>query len=468
MTDVRASTQARWLAVTSVAVGTFTIVTSEMLPVGLLTSIASDLRVSDGTAGLMMTAPGLVAAVAAPLLAVTTRRVDRRVTLLGLMALLAVANLAGAFAQSHVVMMAARVLTGVSIGGFWAFAAGLAPRLVPGRSVGRATSIILSGVSVAAVLGVPAATFVSSFAGWRSAFIAMGAVALVLLAVLAATLPPLPGDPPPSEDGPAAPVRPRNDRAPAQDALTTAQSHPADRNALQDTQSPLAGQDVRTAAQSLPGGQDTRTAAQSLPGGQDTPAPARDAAGARRPDARPAWLSRPLKLVLVLTVLLVSGHFAAYTYVRPFMEQISHAGPALISTALLVYGAAGVAGNFASGALAARSPRPVLIALAALMALATAALPVIGLPLAVLVVWGLGYGGVGVALQLWIMREGGGELGTALFVSAFNVSIAIGAFAGGRVVDGVSITAVMWLAAGLAALGAVVAGIWGRSRTTGS
>ncbi|MEO3887614.1 MFS transporter [Nonomuraea sp. B5E05] len=414
LTDVRASTQARWLAVTSVAVGTFTIVTSEMLPVGLLTAIAADLRVSDGTAGLMMTAPGLVAAVAAPLLAVATRRVDRRVTLLGLMALLAVANLAGALAQSHVVMMAARVLTGVSIGGFWAFAAGLAPRLVPGRSVGRATSIILSGVSVASVLGVPAATFVSSFAGWRSAFIAMGVVALVLLAVLAATLPPLPGDPPP------APTRPRNDRESAQNGST----------------------------------------------------PARDAAGGteatHRAGRRPAWLSRPLRLVLVLTVLLVSGHFAAYTYVRPFLEQVSHAGPALISTALLVYGAAGVAGNFASGALAARNPRPVLIALAALMALATAALPVIELPLAVLVVWGLGYGGVGVALQLWIMREGGGELGTALFVSAFNVSIALGAFAGGRVVDGVSISAVMGLAAGLAALGAVVAGIWGRSRTTGS
>ncbi|TDD26448.1 MFS transporter [Nonomuraea diastatica] len=433
LTDAHASTQARWLAVTSVAVGTFTIVTSEMLPVGLLTSIASDLRVSDGTAGLMMTAPGLVAAVAAPLLAVTTRRVDRRVTLLGLMALLAVANLAGALSQSHAVMMAARVLTGVSIGGFWAFAAGLAPRLVPGRSVGRATSIILSGVSVASVLGVPAATFVSSFAGWRSAFIAMGAVALVLLAVLAATLPPLPGDPPPAEDGPTAPARPRHERTPAQDTLTTAQ------NALQSPQSPP----------------DDRNALQGTEPGA-------------RPGTRPAWLSRPLRLVLVLTVLIVSGHFAAYTYVRPFMEQVSHAGPALISTALLVYGAAGVAGNFASGALAARNPRPVLIALAALMALATAALPVIGLPLAVLVVWGLGYGGVGVALQLWIMREGGGELGTALFVSAFNVSIALGAFAGGRVVDGVSIIAVMWLAAGLTALGAVVAGIWGRSRTTGS
>ncbi|WP_336206039.1 MFS transporter [Nonomuraea sp. LPB2021202275-12-8] len=392
LTDVNGlstGARARWLAVTSVAVGTFTIVTSEMLPVGLLTSIASDLGVSDGTAGLMMSAPGLVAAVSAPVLAITTRRLDRRLTLLALMALLAVANLAGAFAPNYPVMLAARVLTGVSIGGFWAFAAGLGVRLVPERSVGRATSIILAGVSVASVLGVPAATFISSFAGWRSAFVAMGVVALALLALLAATLPPMPGEPPATASAPV-------------------------------------------------------------------------------PDRRLAWLSRPLKVVLALTVLTVSGHFAAYTYLRPFLEQVSHAGPALISTALLLYGAAGVAGNFAAGARAADNPRKVLITLVALMTLSMASLPLIGLPLALLVVWGLGYGGVGVTLQLWIMRSGGGEMGTALFVSAFNLSIALGALVGGRVVDGVSTSAVMWLGAALALVSVAVAGIWGRSRTTGS
>ncbi|ACZ83873.1 major facilitator transporter [Streptosporangium roseum DSM 43021] len=393
MTDVSAASRARWLAVSSVAVGTFTIVTSEMLPVGLLTSIAATLGVSEGTAGLMMSAPGLVAAVSAPVLAITTRRLDRRVMLLGLMALLAVANLAGAFAPNYPVMLAARVLTGVSIGGFWAFAAGLGPRLVPEASVGRATSIILAGVSVASVLGVPAATFISSFAGWRTAFIAMGVLALVLLALLATTLPPLPGE----------------SRARASEPLP----HEAPAHASQ---------------------------------------------------GRLTWLSGPLKVVLVLTVLIVSGHFAAYTYVRPFLEQVSHAGPAFVGTALLLYGAAGVAGNFVAGAWAARNPKPVLVTLAVLMALSMAALPLIGLPLILLVVWGLGYGGVGVTLQLWIMRSGGGEMGTALFVGAFNVSIALGSFAGGRIVDSVSISAVMWVGAALAVVSAGAAGISGRSR----
>lgn len=388
-TDVSGAVRARWLAVTSVAMGTFTIVSSEMLPVGLLTSIASDLGVSTGTAGLTMSLTGLVAAVAAPVLALAARAIDRRTILLGLMAVLAVADLAGALAQNHLVMLAARVLTGVSIGGFWAFAAGLGTRLVPERSVGRATSIILSGVSVASVLGVPAATFVSSFAGWRTAFAAAGVLAFGLLVLLAVTLPPL---------------RP--------------------------------------------------------------PAGSSDAAAREK---RLSWLSGPLNVVLLLTALTVSGHFAAYTYVRPFLEQVSLAGAAFIGAALLLYGAAGVAGNFAAGARAARNPRATLIVLTGLMTLSMAALALTALPpLVALVAWGLGYGGVGVTLQLWIMREGGGELGTALFVGSFNVSIALGSFAGGRIADGLPISAVMWAGAGLTLVSAIVAGIWGRSRTSGS
>ncbi|MEV0615533.1 MFS transporter [Nonomuraea sp. NPDC050404] len=435
---VSSDLRARWLAVTSVAVGTFTVVTSEMLPVGLLTSMAGELGVSAGTAGLAMSAPGLVAAVSAPLLAVTARRLDRRVILLSLMALLAVANLAAALAPNHPVMLAARVLTGVSIGGFWAFAAGLGTRLVPERSVGRATSIILGGVSVASVLGVPAATFVSSFAGWRSAFAAAGVLALALLVLLATTLPPLKPQPEPASDleppaEPASGLKP-----PAGPALD-----------LKPPIEPASGLEPPI-----------EPASPQKPPTVPLPSP--------MPEKGSSWLSGPLKAVLVLTVLTISGHFAAYTYVRPFMEQITHAGPALVSTALLLYGAAGVAGNFAAGARAARNPSATLIVLVTLMAAAMAGLVLIGLPpLVALLVWGLGYGGVGVTLQLWIMRSGGGEMGTALFVGAFNVSIALGSFAGGRIADGVSVSAVMWVGAGLAVLSGVVAGIAGRSAQRG-
>ncbi|WP_336207277.1 hypothetical protein [Nonomuraea sp. LPB2021202275-12-8] len=70
-----------WLAVVSLMAGIFSIVTAEILPIGLLTSIGSSFAISDGAAGLMMTVPGLLAAIAAPTVTVATRRLDRRTML---------------------------------------------------------------------------------------------------------------------------------------------------------------------------------------------------------------------------------------------------------------------------------------------------------------------------------------------------------------------------------------------------
>src|SRR5689334_1317969 len=82
----------RWGAVAAVTLGIFALMTSELLPVGLLTPIGADLGVSDGTAGLMLTVPGLVAAVSAPLVAVLAGGVDRRLLLAGLIGLMAAAT----------------------------------------------------------------------------------------------------------------------------------------------------------------------------------------------------------------------------------------------------------------------------------------------------------------------------------------------------------------------------------------
>lgn len=382
--------RAAWLAVTTVAVGTFTVVTSEMLPVGLLTSIGTELEVSEGAAGLTMTAPGLVAAVSAPLLTVGARRLDRRTVLCGLMALLAAANLLAAVAPVHPVLLGARVLTGVSIGGFWAFALAMAARLVPGPLVGRATAVIASGIAVASVLGVPAGTLVSTSAGWRAAFVAVALLAAVTCVALARLLPPLPAE--------------------------------------------RAG---------------------------------------RVSDLWRVWRSGPLRTVLIVTALVVTGHFAAYTYVRPFLEQVAGTGAAGVGAILLGYGLAGVLGNFAAGARAARRPAAVLVTLAVLIGAATAALPPVGAAgpgaaAALLLLWGVAYGGVSVTLQIWLVRAGGGEAGTAMLTAVFNAAIAFGALAGGLAVDGVSVSAALWLGAGLALVSAGVAGIAGRRTTSGS
>jgi predicted MFS family arabinose efflux permease len=172
--------------------GIFAIVTAEILPIGLLTSIGSTFGVSDGSAGLTMTLPGILAAVSAPTVTVAVGRLDRRILLCVLMLLLATANLVAATAASFPLVVASRALVGVVIGGFWSIGAGLAERLVRPEQVGAATAVIFSAVPVGSVFGVPAGTFIAQFGSWRTAFVVLCVLSLVVSVALAVVLPPLP------------------------------------------------------------------------------------------------------------------------------------------------------------------------------------------------------------------------------------------------------------------------------------
>ncbi|TDC58186.1 MFS transporter [Actinomadura sp. KC345] len=182
----------RWLAVVAVAVGTFLVVTAEQLPVGLLTSVGGDLGVSEGAAGLMVTVPGLVAAASALLVPVVIGRLDRRVVLLALITLMVAANVLSFLAPNFPILLASRFLVGVSIGGFWALAAGIAVRLVPDGHVPRATSIAFGGATAANVLGVPAGTLIGGLTDWRIAFLTLAGLGLLAVTALFALLPSIP------------------------------------------------------------------------------------------------------------------------------------------------------------------------------------------------------------------------------------------------------------------------------------
>jgi predicted MFS family arabinose efflux permease len=188
------ATLKQWLAVAAVALGVFVVMTSEVLPVGLLTPIGSELGVSAGTAGLMVTVPGLVAAAAAPLAVVFTRRLDRRLVLIGLAVLVAGANVGAATADGFGPLLAARVLVGLSIGAFWAVAGGIAIRLVPERDVPRATAAVYGGIGAATVLGVPAGTLIGDHFGWRAALWALAGLAAAAMAAIALLVPKLPSN----------------------------------------------------------------------------------------------------------------------------------------------------------------------------------------------------------------------------------------------------------------------------------
>jgi predicted MFS family arabinose efflux permease len=161
--------------------------------------------------------------------------------------------------------------------------------------------------------------------------------------------------------------------------------------------------------------------------------------------------SRAVRVGLAITFLIVLAHFGTYTYVTPFLEDVTQVGASAITALLLMYGVAGVVGNFIAGALAARNVRATFCIAACMIAGATLLLPVLGhsvIGVAVLlVVWGLAYGGVPVCSQTWFIRSSPGatEAASVLFTSSFQATISIGALLGGVVVDASSTVAVMVL-----------------------
>ncbi len=367
-----------WWAVSAVGLATFSVVTTEMLPVGLLTPVAEDLGASTGTAGLMISLPALLAAVFAPLVVIAAGGIDRRRILCVLLGLLLVANVASALAPGIGWLLAARVLVGFCMGGIWAIAGGLAARLVPAHRIGLATSIIFGGVAAASVLGVPLGALIGDALGWRFAFAAMALFSAAVMLLHLWVVPALPV---------VASVRP--------------------------------AQFVQLLGH------------------------------------------RGLQRGLCLTLLLVAGHFIAFTYVRPLLTLRSGVDAAWIGALLFAYGTAGIAGNFIAGPLAARHPRGMLLAISCgllltpLLFLWLGGTPTGGI---VVLLWGLAYGGVSVGLMSWMMKAvpHAVEIATALYVGVFNIGIAMGAWGGGRLLDGVGLHANLWVAAGLAMVATLV------------
>jgi predicted MFS family arabinose efflux permease len=186
------TTRRGWVAVLSVALGSFVLVLSEFLPIGLLPAIATDLDISIGTAGLLIVGTGVAGAIAAPVVTVFTSRVDRRIVLLSLTSLLVIADVLGAVAPNLPVLIGSRVLLGIALGGFWSIGAGMASRLVKKTSVIRALSIVSGGVSIATVVSLPLGAFVSSVATWRIAFLIGAGLAVVALISQLLMLPSIP------------------------------------------------------------------------------------------------------------------------------------------------------------------------------------------------------------------------------------------------------------------------------------
>ncbi|GKV93292.1 MFS transporter [Pectobacterium aroidearum] len=364
-----------WLAVVAVGLATFSVVTTEMLPVGLLNPIADTLHTSTGTAGLMISLPALLAALFAPLVVIVSGGIDRRRILCGLLTLLVIANIASALAPNIGWMLAARVLVGFCMGGIWAIAGGLAARLVPEHAIGLATSIIFGGVAAASVLGVPFGALIGDVVGWRWAFGGMAMFSGLVLMLHLAVIP----------------------------ALPVAHSVTVHQFGKQLT-------------------------------------------------------NRKLQVGLILTLLLVAGHFMAFTFVRPLLLSVSGFEVRWIGALLFAYGIAGIVGNFLAGLIAAKRTALALMAIALGLLLTPILFLTIGASHigggVTLLAWGLAYGGVSVGLMTWMMKAAlhAVEIAAALYVGVFNIGIALGSWTGGQVVDSAGLITTLWLAGGCTAV----------------
>ncbi|MFI7276445.1 Cmx/CmrA family chloramphenicol efflux MFS transporter [Streptomyces sp. NPDC049879] len=169
--------------------------TSEFMLSGLLPDIAADLDVPLSAAGSLTSAFAVGMIAGAPLLAVASLRWSRRRALLGFLTAFLLAHVVGALTTSYGVLLATRVVGALANAGFLAVAVATATALVPANAKGRALSVLLGGVTLACVAGVPAGALIGNAWGWRAAF---WAVALVSLPALAAILRSVPSGPPPA------------------------------------------------------------------------------------------------------------------------------------------------------------------------------------------------------------------------------------------------------------------------------
>ncbi len=368
-----------WTAVVSLSLGVFGLVTAEFLPVSLLTPISQDLGITPGTAGQTITATAVIGAIAGPGVVIGTRNLDRRWVLLTLTVLLIVSSTIAALANSLPMLLAARLLLGVGLGGFWAMSAALAMRLVPEHLMPRAMAVVFTGVSVATVCAAPLGAWIGATLGWRAAFALSAGVGILAFLVQALSVPSLP-----------------------------------------------------------PRGSASLSTMMSL-------------------------LSRPrVRIGLIVTLIIVPGHFAGFTYIRPYLEEIPRFSVEMISLVLLAYGVAGFFGNLLGGVIAGRSTT-VSIAFGAGLLSASALLmlwagSLAAVSWAAIVLWGLGFGILPVSIQTHVTRAASDEAESvgAMLLTTFQVAISSGAVLGGLLVDTQGPLGVVTFVGIVCALGSVV------------
>ncbi|MFI6624698.1 MFS transporter [Streptomyces sp. NPDC050528] len=175
--------------VSVLSAGTFLMGTTEFVIAGLLPEIADDLHVSVSHAGLLITAFAAGMIVGAPVMAIATLRLPRRSTLILALVVFSLGHLAAALSSSFALVLAARVVTALATGTFWCVAALVATTAAGPAATSRALGMLLGGLTVANVAGVPLGAWLGQLSGWRGPFWVLAALSAAAATVIGRYIP---------------------------------------------------------------------------------------------------------------------------------------------------------------------------------------------------------------------------------------------------------------------------------------
>lgn len=347
-----------WGPVIAMALAAFSLVSSEFMPVSLLSPIAADLQITEGQAGQAIAISGLFALITSLSITPLAGKLDRKSLLLSLVVLMIVSGTVVALAPNYLVLMIGRALIGVSIGGFWSLSAATAMRLVSDQHVPRALAVLNGGSALASVLAAPLGSFVGSILGWRWAFFCVVPIAAIALFWKMISLP----------------------------SMLVSQNQKS-RNAFLLLKRPAVAFGMSAAA------------------------------------------------------LFFMGQFTLFTYLRPFLESVTHADPATLSLTLLGMGIAGFIGTTLIGRYLENGLFKTLTIIPVLMAIIAASLIYYGASTVVTAclmgVWGLIATAAPVGWWTWMARTlpNDAETGEGLIVAIVQLAIMLGATVGGLLYD---------------------------------